>query len=186
MLKVSNADLFTPANAVTAAGVILTFIGALSLNTLHGFIIAGTGKALDMVDGPIARRTHTSHFGALFDAGSDKFTSVVLLFSAYHFKLAPVAFLLFVLLYHLAVLGLSLDAEAHGIETKPTRLGKNTMFLHIGAILLFALAKAVSGAHDVVYTLAAVFAIAGIAAGAISLGTYIEIYNKKVRAKSHK
>lgn len=186
MLRVSRADLITPANALTTLGVVLTIVGAIRLDTVAGFFIVGSGKFLDIADGLVARRTHTSNFGAFFDASADKLTALVLLIAAYHFRIAPIAFLLFVFFYHGSIAAMALDAERHGIRTRPTRLGKNTMFLHIGALLFFALAKAVTTGHDIIYASAAIIAIAGIVAGVLSFAHYVEAYKKEVLSKSKK
>lgn len=186
MSRVSRADLITPANALTTLGIILTIVGAIRLDTIAGFLIVGSGKFLDIADGLVARRTHTSDFGAFFDASADKLTALILLIAAYHFRIAPVAFLLFVFLYHGSIAVMALDAERHGIRTRPSRLGKNTMFLHVGALLLFALAKAVTTGHNLIYACAAIVAITGIIAGVLSFASYVEAYRTRVRPKSKK
>jgi phosphatidylglycerophosphate synthase len=181
MLKVSRADLLTPANAITATGLALTVAGSFRLDTMFGFSLALGGRLLDIADGQVARRTHTSHFGALFDAGADKASVLALIISAFYFNLAPVMFLIFVLLYNAGILYMSLDGEKYGVKVAPTRLGKYTMFAHIAALLSFALAKVTPHGSSVWYAFASVLALIGVVSGAASFLKYVEIYRDGLR-----
>jgi len=66
---------FTPA-VVTIIGLIVTIAGAALIatgNLLAGGLVAGTGVALDALDGPLARRQGTaSDRGAFLDTMSDR------------------------------------------------------------------------------------------------------------------
>jgi len=190
MLSVRNQtvlkDIVTPANAITIAGLLLTLFGALRLDTVSGLVMTIAGRGLDMVDGPVSRRTHTSHIGALLDAGSDKVSMLALLIAMYYFGLAPTLFLSFIFVYHAAIVYMSLSGEKHGVEAKPTVLGKYTMFLHLAALLSFALSADITSYTIAVYDAAAVLALAGVVAGVISLYRYVELYIRNVRSKLHK
>jgi len=177
------SDVLTPANAITIVGFALTVIGAFKLNTFSGLVLAASGRVLDIVDGAVARRTHASHLGALLDAGADKISMLAMLIAMYYFQLAPVLFLSFVFVYHAAIVYMSLNGEKHGVEAKPTVLGKYTMFLHIAALLSFALSDVITRYSVAVYDVAAVFAMAGVVAGVISLYRYVELYITNVRSK---
>lgn len=135
--SVTTSDVFTAANGITLAGAILTLIGAIKLNTVFGLTCVIVGRAFDVLDGPVARRTHSSHFGAMFDATSDKLVGLALLIAAYHFRLAPVIFLLLVFVHHLIITTLSFLTEKRGQATQAGKAGKYTMFLHLSAISLF-------------------------------------------------
>lgn len=175
-------DIFTLANVITVAGLVLTLVGAFKLNTFHGLSLAVVGRTLDMVDGPVARRTRTSHFGALLDAGSDKVSMLAILVATYYFQLAPVLFLSFVFVYHVSILYMSLDGERHGVAAKPTRLGKYTMFLHLCALLGFVLSDVITKYTVTTYDAAAILALIGVVTGVVSLYKYVEIYLRTVRA----
>jgi phosphatidylglycerophosphate synthase len=165
---------------------VLTVLGATRLNTASGFWLATVGKLLDVVDGPVARRTHTSQFGALLDGGADKLTGAALIISELYLGLAPPAFLFFLLFYHALIALMAADAVRKGIETKPTCLGKYTMFLQVSALLLFALAHLAVSVQPQVHATALVIALAGVVAGVVSLVRYIRGYLDVARRRTHK
>jgi len=70
---------FTPA-VVTMIGLLVTITGAALVatgNLLAGGLVAGTGVALDALDGPLARRQGTvSDRGAFLDTMSDRFGEI--------------------------------------------------------------------------------------------------------------
>ena len=70
---------FTPA-VVTIIGLLVTIAGAVLIatgNLLIGGLVAGTGVALDALDGPLARKQGTaSDRGAFLDTMSDRFGEI--------------------------------------------------------------------------------------------------------------
>lgn len=159
----TQSDLYTPANAVTLIGTVVTLAGALRLNTVSGLVFVIAGRLCDVIDGPLARRTHTSHFGAVLDATADKITGLALLIAAYHFKLAPLAFILGVFVYHLIVTIISGLTEGNHTPTQVSKAGKKAMFLQVGAIIWFVWASHVSHLpHTILYDLALLFALPSI------------------------
>ncbi len=136
-MTILKADLLTPANFITMCGLLVTTYGAIRLDTLVGFIIVIFGKFLDVLDGPVARRTHASDLGAVMDATADKITGLIILTSALYFDLAPLWFILFLFSQHIIVAMLSVYAAIRGIAIKVTQLGKNNMFFHLFTLFLF-------------------------------------------------
>jgi len=95
-MKISRQDLFTPANGLTLLGLGLCGWGAWHLNSLLGVWLVGTGRLLDVFDGHVARRTHTSAFGALLDASADKFAAFFMLIASWHYHTLPSVVLAFI------------------------------------------------------------------------------------------
>jgi phosphatidylglycerophosphate synthase len=186
MLKVSRTDLVTPANAITTLGIVLTAAGSVRLNTPAGVWLAAVGKLMDGLDGPVARRTHTSNFGATYDITADKITMLILIVSTYYYHLVPASFLLFIVLYHGLVAAMASDAMLHNFDADPSRLGKFTMALHIAAILLFIYANVLHFAHHFVLYCAVAVALIGVAVGVVSFTHYAQDYIKKVYKPYHK
>ena len=135
-MTIAKQDVLTPANFITVSGLVITTYGATRLNTLDGFIIVIIGKFLDVVDGFVARKTHTSDFGAAMDATADKITGFIILISALIFDMVTVGFIIFLLVQHLIVAGLSVFAALRGISLKVTKLGKRNMFLHLVTLFI--------------------------------------------------
>src|SRR6266571_1334975 len=162
-MKIYSRDLFTPANLITLIGLALTIFGATRLNTIAGLIVVIIGKAFDLLDGPIARRTHASQFGANMDTTADKLTGLTIIAAAYHFKLAPVLFLAYVFLQHFIVSVISVIAEFRGKHISVTQAGKHNMFLHVLALMLFILSSLTSSnISRPVYWIAVIIALASI------------------------
>ena len=66
-------DLFQLPTAISAAGLGLVTYGAQHIDTKAGKVAIGAGRAFDLIDGVVARRTHTeSNAGAIADATCDK------------------------------------------------------------------------------------------------------------------
>lgn len=138
-------DVLAPANAMTILGAMLSFAGTLRMDTMGGFILVTVGRILDIFDGPVARRTHTSHFGAILDATADKLVGLAILIAGYHFRIVPTVFILLIFAYHLIVAVLNLLIEHRGKESRSTIDGKHTMFLHVTSLMLFTWANLTSG-----------------------------------------
>lgn len=186
MLSATKADVLTPANAVTTLGLLLTAAGSIRLDTPAGFWLVTVGKLMDVIDGQVARRTHTSNFGALYDITADKFTMLIIVIAAFYYRLVPLPFLIFILFYHGLVAAMASDAILHKLDADPSRLGKYTMALHICAILLFIFANVMHTAHHAVYLLAVVVAALGVATGIVCLIRYIRDYIRRVYKPYHK
>ena len=160
--------------------------GALKLDTPLGFWLVAIGKFMDVLDGQVARRTHSSNFGADYDAIADKITVLLLVISAFYYQLVPLPFLLFIICYHGLISLMGLDALFHNIDAEPSRLGKNTMVLHILAIALFVFASEFQFAQQLAIILAFMTALAGVLAGIICLKRYIHEYIERVYKPFHR
>lgn len=174
-MKLAKHDVLTPANAVTLGGLIITGFGAARLNTLAGFIVVIFGKLLDVLDGPIARRTHASDLGAALDATADKITGLIILISALYFDLAPTWLIVFLFSQHITVSALGIYASARGRVLKVSRLGKNNMFLHL--LTLFVLIGsnfAHGGLSQAIGGLGLILAIASIITGLATTYSYLK------------
>ena len=172
----ASIDIFTPANTITVCGLVLTLVGAFRLNTSTGLCIAIVGRFMDMLDGPVARHTHTSHFGGILDAASDKSAGFALLIAAYHFKLAPILFIVYVFGCHLVITILNLWSEKQGKEVNVTIVGKLTMFLHISSLLLFIWSSLATGdIHTLLHLVAIALALVSVLFAIKAVSVYWQI-----------
>jgi phosphatidylglycerophosphate synthase len=171
-MKIEREDLVTPANVATIVGLAMTLHGAANLDSLQGVIEVGSGRALDLIDGPLARKFHASRFGAALDGTSDKIATAGMLIGAYHYEAAPEALLGYVLLQNVVNAGLTLYAEKKGQNPESSFAGKRGMFFQSLSIAGFALASVVESptAENGIEIAGTVSAFVGIILGTI--GTY--------------
>jgi phosphatidylglycerophosphate synthase len=154
-MKISRQDLLSPANLVTLCGLALTVAGSIQLDTFIGFLAVLSGRILDLFDGPIARRTHTSRFGAVLDATVDKLAILAMITGMLAFGLAPIGVMGYILAQNVLVSGLNTIASLRKITVHTTDDGKHNVFLQISSMLLFVLASFVQGPfHDFIIGLA--------------------------------
>ena len=167
-MKIEARDVFTPANAVSLIGLGLTIHGATELNSLQGVIEIGLGRAMDVLDGPIARRTHASRFGAALDAVSDKIAIGALIVGSWQYDTVPKPVIGLIAAQNVISAGISVYAEKQKLDMDSSKDGKHSMFLNILAMGSFALSSVVESAG-----LERGLEVAGIAAaiGGLTLGT---------------
>jgi phosphatidylglycerophosphate synthase len=158
-MRITKRDLFTPANVVTVCGLVLTVVGSLKLNTWPGFAAVLIGRLLDILDGPVARRTHTSRFGAVLDATADKLTLLAMAIGLLAFELAPVMVVAYILLQNIGVSIVNTLASLRKITVHSTVDGKWNIFLQCTSMLLFVLGCLVGGATRTVITALAYIAL---------------------------
>lgn len=138
MIAVTKKDLLAPANFVTLAGFVLTIWGSLHLATLAGVVCLAIGRALDLLDGPVARRTHTSRFGAVLDASIDKFAVLAIVTGLLGYNLAPPIIVLYILLQNgISSVFTTLASRRH-IIISTSQSGKLNIFFQMVTMLLFA------------------------------------------------
>lgn len=137
VVRITQRDVLSLANGVTIVGLLLTAYGSLRLNTWTGFVCTTCGRVLDILDGPIARRTHTSRFGAVLDATVDKITVLFIALGLLSFNVAPRWIVLFILLYHGAIAAMNIIAASRKIIVTTTSAGKLCIFLQMTAMLMF-------------------------------------------------
>ena len=89
----SKQELLTIPNAISSAGLGLVIAGSVESDPARSLALTATGRALDLVDGPVARLTgQGSDFGAKVDAGFDKFGMAAIVAGALtHKRIPPVA-----------------------------------------------------------------------------------------------
>jgi phosphatidylglycerophosphate synthase len=178
-MRMQAKDIMTPANGITVVGLCLTIVGCFMLNTWLGLGLVALGKLCDNLDGFVARRTHTSEFGADMDALADKVSGVIILLSCWHFATVPFWFVAFCFLQHISVTILAVVASAKHHPLKVVPIGKYNMFLHICALLLFTAAIHLNGVvHSPVIVLAYLLAIAGVVTGLVTLATYEQHFRR--------
>lgn len=138
-MKIASKDLFTPANALTLLGLGLCSYGAWQLNSLLGISLLAIGRMLDIADGVVARRTHTSAFGALLDASTDKFITLLVLIASWHYRAVPVAILAFILIQNIVTVCEYFYVSKLDIPPAPSTAGKRAVFAQGIVFVSFAL-----------------------------------------------
>lgn len=137
--SITRADVFSPANAISLIGLGLTIYGSLNITSVVGVLLLGAGRFIDVFDGPIARRTHTSSLGALVDATCDKIGIAFLVSAVWIAHYAPVWLLAYVIIQNLANVILSWLTAQRGMKPAASRSGKYAMFLQNVSIGFYAL-----------------------------------------------
>lgn len=139
-IRIEPGDIVTPANFLTLVGLILTVYGSIYITTGIGVFALLTGRLLDLFDGPIARATHTSRFGAFMDAMGDKLAILALLIASWRYDIAPLWVIGYILLYNLVSAILSVATELKGGNPVATRAGKYAVFLQSATLIMYAIA----------------------------------------------
>lgn len=180
-MKLQRDDIATPANLISLIGLVLVIIGTLNLTTWTGLILLAIGRFLDIADGYVARRTHTSDFGAAVDATTDKLTIVLIIIALLRFDLAPLWVILYILVQNVLVATIAVAASRRYIQLKTSFAGKRNMFLQNIAMLFFAWSALVSGsAFTIVFVISYAVLIASIPlAIKATAGYYATVRNKK-------
>lgn len=176
-LAARTQGIITPANVVSLLGLAITLWGLLAFyqhSYTLGLVLVGIGRLADILDGYIARQTHTtSPFGEGLDAGFDKavvLAAVVLLTAAHVLPLFVTAL---VIVIQLIIAGLALAVRHDGTGIHPSRSGKYAMFVLWVAIGLFMVARVVPEAgHDLTWTTAVILALVAVAGQAEALREY--------------
>lgn len=185
-MKIDRQDLATPANAMTLVGLVLTIVGAVYLDTLWGITLVVIGRLLDIFDGHVARRTHTSEFGALLDVIADKIAILALGISMYLLYPSIRLFILFVLLQNGLNVLLGLYGLVTDIKASPSLDGKHAMFFEVATLIYYSLYKVAESHHWQLfgYFLAAAGIISAILG--IVLGIKASINYYKLAAAHHR
>lgn len=139
MIHISRQDVFSLANATSLLGLALTIYGAMHITTLHGVLLLGLGRFIDVFDGKIARATHTSQLGAAVDATCDKIGIAALVTAAWLSHIAPYWLLVYILIQNILNIIVSALTSARGGTPAASRMGKYAMFLQNVSLGCYAL-----------------------------------------------
>jgi phosphatidylglycerophosphate synthase len=181
-VKLQPGDILTPANVVSVAGLALVLFGSFNITKGMGVIALFFGRCFDLLDGPIARRTHTSRFGAAVDALSDKLAMTALLIASVHFHVAPTWIIIYIAVQNIANLILSVRTELRGGHPEAAREGKYAVFLQNIALGTYATAGVID--VDLLRPLALVVTLTSIYWAALATRGYAEQFlNTKPSAK---
>lgn len=144
-MKIGSKDILTPANILSVSGLALVFVGSTRLSDWSGFVMVALGRLLDIADGYVARRTHTSDFGAAVDAIADKLSILLLTTALFWYELAPLWVLGYILGQNALVAVAVLIASHRKIKAKTSVAGKRNMFLQNIVMLIFACTALANG-----------------------------------------
>lgn len=121
----------------------MTIWGAFNISHISGILVFGVGRLLDLVDGVVARRTHTSRLGAVIDATCDKLGLLFLLPIMWTLNLAPYWLLVYIFGQNIVNVVVGVISEQKKLKATSSREGKIAMFLQNICLGMFALANAI-------------------------------------------
>lgn len=142
-MKITRADVFSPANVVSLIGLGMTIYGSLHIATLSGVLILGLGRFIDIFDGKLARATHTSRLGAIVDAAFDKIGLAFLVPAIWIADIAPYWLLVYIIVQNLLNVLFSLISSARKAKPTSSKFGKHAMFLQQISLGLYALGNTI-------------------------------------------
>ena len=152
LMRVTASDIFSPANVVTLVGFGMTTYGSMHLQTPEGFWLVTAGRFLDVLDGPVARRTHTSRLGAVLDATVDKLTVLAITLGLLAFDAAPLGVVGYILLQNILVSAMNLVSAQRKVAVSTTRSGKLNIFMQMCTMIAFAGAALIHGSPHTLMT----------------------------------
>jgi phosphatidylglycerophosphate synthase len=136
-MEITKHDVLTAANAITLLGLILTLIGCFYLDSLVGLGLIVAGRALDLVDGPVARATQQTRFSVIWDPIADKLALLGIVIGVLAFQIAPWWIVLYIVLQNLTTTLLATRAYKQQ-QTKGALIpGKLNMFFQMSCVILF-------------------------------------------------
>jgi cardiolipin synthase len=145
-LAARTQGVITPANGVSIVGAAGTILGLIIFYRhyhIAGLVLVGVGRICDILDGHVARKTHTSSpFGEGLDAGLDKLVVVIACGLLIAGHIVPVFLGAVLLIVQLIIAGLALAVRHDGQGLHPSRMGKYAMFGLWVSLGLFMIAHA--------------------------------------------
>jgi phosphatidylglycerophosphate synthase len=146
MQRPTKQEVLSIPNAISAAGVGLVVKGSLESDNLKAATYTGIGRALDLVDGPVARLTHQeSDFGAKVDAVFDKLGMLAIMAGSLYHDRIPKPAAAAVITHNVINTGVSIMQEVKHPDTpvRPTKAGKVGLFLENIGVLSYMAASAI-------------------------------------------
>lgn len=141
-------DVVTPSNIMSTVGFVMAVRGASQMDTPKGVAIMGIGRAIDVLDGKVARSTDTaSDLGEMVDATLDKTAVAIMCYQAVRKNVVPKSVIGMIAAQNAVNAALSLyDRNQHPGDPHihPSKDGKHTMFAQNAALGLFCLAEIVN------------------------------------------
>lgn len=144
-MEVKREDIVTPANALSTAGLALTLVGSANIDKVSGVAMIGAGRVLDLADGYVARRTHTSEFGGVVDATFDKLAVAAFTVQAWRHDTAPQAIIAGIVMFNVVNAVANVYTDRKGHEAKSSKAGKYGMFGQNMTLGAFTMASALGG-----------------------------------------
>jgi phosphatidylglycerophosphate synthase len=178
-VAVNTRGIVTPPNIITVIGLGLVIIGLMFVMQRQDWLGIGliiVGRLLDLVDGWLAELTQTkSPVGELFDAAADKIGTILTIIVFYAALLAPWWLLTAMLLPHIIISVISLQARRQKKQLHPSRLGKVSMAALWVGLFGFVLLRA-AGLADVSIVIVTVYLVSVLSvlmssAAAVSYGS---------------
>lgn len=172
-MAAATNGIVTPGNLATFIGIALVVAGLLEIlkeNYWLGSVLIIIGRLCDLLDGWLAESTKTkSPLGELLDASIDKLGTILTIVVFYVAALAPWWVLTALLLPHIVIIFISLNARRQKVTLHPSRTGKLSMAAVwaalFGLVLIQALDWSVWSIGSVItYTIAMMSVALGVVA----------------------
>lgn len=172
---ITKKDVFTVANAITIMGLILVVLGSTRLNTQTGLFLVVLGRAFDLIDGPVARFTHTSKFSAILDPTVDKLALLSIVVALFYFSLAPGLIVSYVVVYNLLITALSLKAFRAGKSDHALIPGKINLFFQNISLISFVASSVFPEAASTANIIGIVSIVASLPFALFAIKSYSEL-----------
>lgn len=178
----------TPGNAVTLLGAVITVVGLWAFwhdSFILGFILIGAGRLGDIIDGFVARRTHTSSpFGEGLDAATDKLVILLAALVLVATEAVPLVLIIAVTILEIAIAVAVMLGRKAGAQLHPLRIGKYATFGLWLSLVVFLIAHAMGSAYGtgrLLYIAATVGGALAFGGTAISFIRYIQMITEARR-----
>jgi phosphatidylglycerophosphate synthase len=126
-----TVGILTPGNIATAIGIALVIYGLLAILDREywwGVLLIIVGRLCDLLDGWLAEATRTkSPLGEMLDASIDKIGTIMTVVVFYIAGLATWWLLTLILLPHVIIILISVNARRKNVKLHPSRTGKVSM-----------------------------------------------------------
>lgn len=127
-MEFKTENLPSPADVISATGLALSIYGATEIGTTRGVLLFGAGRALDLVDGAVARRTYSSKYGPNLDASADKVAVAYGLYEAFRQEAVPEVVLGIIALNNVVNTVANVYIDRRGENAASSKAGKYGMF----------------------------------------------------------
>jgi phosphatidylglycerophosphate synthase len=181
-LAARTHDVITPGNGMTAIGALLTLAGLWALYDQTfwlAFLLIGTGRIFDLLDGHVARLTHTtSLLGEFVDAATDKLMVGVATLVILVQHVVPFFLMVPVFTVQVALVIVAFVARGSHVTLHSSRAGKYSTFILWFSLILYVVAlwlldAGKTGMRNVVYGAAGILMTIAFLGSLAALAGYL-------------
>lgn len=184
-LAARTQGIVTPGNAVTISGAIITSTGLWAFwqhKFVAGFILIGIGRLCDILDGHLARATHTSSpFGEGLDAATDKLIILLAAITLLATHAVPLAIIIAVAILEFVTAVTVMAGRKMGVRLHPLLIGKYATFGLWVSLVLYLIAHALGSTYGngrLLYIIATLGSIMALCGATAAFGRYIQTISR--------